>query len=78
MRGIVALTPHTDPTKRQLMGTSFMDIRTYIEDRKAEKRLLDAAVAANKDDATIQDKVSYFDIVRHLVSDKLPDFVDLR
>jgi hypothetical protein len=75
LRGIIALTPQGNP-ERDMVGMSFLDVNT-LEDRKLEKEATDAAKVANSEDATVQDKIRYFSIVKNMVSDRMPDYVDM-
>jgi hypothetical protein len=75
VRGIVALTDADDPTRRELLGTSFLDLRAVTNDQRVEKELLTRAEKANET-KSFEDVKRYFDMVKSMVTEDMPDFVD--
>ena len=77
MRAVVALTPPEHSSACDVVGMSVLDIRTFTADPAAEDVTMAAAKKANSPDATVGDKVRYFSIIKDLVKDTMPDFVDM-
>jgi len=74
VRGIVALTDEGDPAKRELLGTSFLDIRA-VTDPHTQKEIMDRAERANET-KSFEDVKHYFDMIKTMVTEGMPDFVD--